>query len=60
MCKFAYIQFNERTGKDMIFCMCEKNQLNSQNLCLCQRFCPDKSRYIPHNQDMMHCKFYED
>ncbi len=60
MCKYAYSQFNERTKKDMIFCMCENNHRSKQHLCLCQRYCPDKSRYIPHNQDKMHCKFYED
>ena len=29
-------------------------------LCICQRYCKDKSCYIPHNQDKMHCKYYED
>ena len=29
-------------------------------LSICQRYCKDKSCYIPHNQDKMHCKYYED
>lgn len=59
MCKNAYIQFNERTKKDMIYCSGEA-KVNSDNLCLCQRYCKDKSCYIPYNQDKAHCKYYED
>ncbi len=60
MCKFAYSQFNERLKNDMIYCSCLDNKISSEKLCLCQRYCKDKSRYIPHNQDKLHCKYYMD
>lgn len=59
MCKYAYIQLNRKTKQNMIYCS-GGVKINSEGLCICQRYCKDKSCYIPHNQDKMHCKYYED
>lgn len=56
MCKYAYIQLNEKTKQNMIYCS-GGVKINSEGLCICQRYCKDKSCYIPHNQDKMHCKY---
>jgi len=61
MCENAYEQVSERTGKIMIFCNLKNNGEKVRNemmkLCICQRFCPDKDKYIPHQQKEQ-CKFY--
>jgi len=58
MCKNAYEQLSDRTKKTMIFCkrMGESAALNE--LCISQRFCRDKDRYVEINQSK-DCKFYE-
>lgn len=54
MCKYSYVKDD---GK--IYCSHE-NVMNSKGLCICQRYCNNKSQYIPHNQDRNHCKYYSD
>lgn len=57
MCKYSYSEFSERTKRDMLYCSNPDFKPSSERLCLCQRYCPDKARYIPHNQDKLHCKY---
>lgn len=58
MCKNAYEQISKHTKKIMIFCnrMGKEDSLNQ--LCVSQRFCPDKNRYIDLNQKQ-DCKYFE-
>lgn len=58
MCKSAYEQLSERTGKVMIFCKKLGNNGSLSELCISQRFCKDKDRYIVLNQKR-DCKYYE-
>lgn len=58
MCKNAYEKVSERTGKSMIYCKI-KSKDNTFNLCISQRFCKDKDKYIPHEQEKF-CKLYDD
>lgn len=62
MCKNAYEQVSERTGKIMLFCNIleseEKVKTELEKLCMCQRFCLDKDKYIPYQQKER-CKNYE-
>lgn len=57
MCKNAYEKLSERTGKTMIYCKLRTNDSTFQ-LCISQRFCRDKDKYVPHEQKNF-CKFYE-
>ena len=63
MCKNCYEKYVDRTGKEMLFCKLRINENASHdsmfNLCICQRYCSDKEKYIPHNQ-RENCKYYED
>lgn len=43
----------------MLLCKLKSNQTSEiMKLCICQRFCPDKDKYIPHQQKSG-CKYYE-
>lgn len=61
MCKNCYEKFVERSGKKMLFCKLLDEDKNLKNemikLCICQRFCKDKNKYIPNNQKQ-NCKNY--
>lgn len=59
MCKNAYEQISERTGKIMIFCKLRDNVSNLSKLCISQKFCKDKDRYVEINQKR-DCKYFED
>lgn len=60
MCKYSYSQFNEKAKTEMLYCLNKDNKRITNGLCLCQRYCRDKQRYIPHNQDKKHCKYCAD
>ncbi len=58
MCKFAYEKTSALTGKSMIFCKFKSNEKSLSQLCISQRFCPEKDKYIEINQKL-ECKNYE-
>lgn len=58
MCKNAYEKMSERTGKIMIYCKLQKGD-DDFKLCVSQRFCKDKDKYIPNDQKGF-CKLYKD
>ena len=59
MCKNAYEQVSDRTGKMMIFCKLMGNDANLSQLCVSQKFCMYKDRYVEIDQKR-DCKKYED
>lgn len=58
MCKNAYEQISARTGKLMVFCKRLGNDALLSQLCISQRFCKDKDRYIENNSQK-YCKYFE-
>ena len=62
MCKNCYEKFVERSGKVMLFCKLLEadNEIKTEmmQLCIRQRFCSDKDKYIPYQQKEG-CKNYE-
>lgn len=59
MCNKCYEQFVYRTEKLMLFCIQKKHESDElSQLCICQRFCSEKDKYIPHHQKSG-CKDYE-
>lgn len=58
MCKNSYEQLSEQTGKRMIFCSFMGNDGLLCQLCISQRFCKDKDKYIAINQKE-NCKNYK-
>lgn len=58
MCKNAYEQISDRTKKIMIFCSLIGCEGKMSQLCVSQKFCPDKDRYIEVDQKR-DCKKYE-
>lgn len=58
MCKNAYEQVSERTKKIMIFCKLKGEDATLSQLCVSQKFCPDKDRYVEINQKR-DCKYFE-
>lgn len=59
MCKNSCEQLSERTGKTMIFCKLKGTEGLISQLCIAQRYCKDKDRYIETDQKM-NCKDYKD
>lgn len=59
MCKHAYEQMSRRTSKIMIFCKLLGTTGELSQLCISQRFCSDKDRYIEINQKK-DCKKFKD
>lgn len=57
MCKNAYEQISDRTGKTMIFCKRKGHDGILSQLCISQKFCKDKDRYVEINQKR-DCKYY--
>lgn len=57
MCKNAYEQISERTGKKMIFCKLMGNDGLLSQLCISQRFCKEKDKYVE-NTPKKNCKNY--
>ena len=58
MCKNAYEQISDRTGTVMIFCNLVGNDGTLSQLCISQKFCKDKDRYIEIDQKR-DCKFFK-
>lgn len=58
MCKNSYEQISNRTEKMMIFCSRMGKDGTLDQLCISQKFCPDKDRYIEIDQKR-DCKYYE-
>ncbi len=58
MCKNAYEKISERTHKMMIFCKLLGEEGGIDQLCISQKFCQDKDRYVEINQKK-DCKKYE-
>ncbi len=59
MCKQCYEEYIERSGKTMLLCEIKsKEESGLARLCICQRFCPDRDKYIPHQQREQ-CKYFE-
>lgn len=58
MCIHCIEKYVERTERIMLFC--DKKQTDDllANLCICQRYCSEKDRYIPYRQKEQ-CKEYE-
>lgn len=50
MCKNAYEQISNRTEKLMIFCKLMGKDGALSQLCVSQKFCKDKDRYIEIDQ----------
>lgn len=59
MCKNSYEKLSDRTGKIMVFCKSKGNDGLISQLCIAQRFCKDKDRYITTDQKR-NCKFYKE
>lgn len=58
MCKDAYEQYSAHTGKIMIFCKHAGNKGTLNQLCISQKFCKEKDRYIELNPKQV-CKYYK-
>lgn len=58
MCKNAYEKLSNRTKKLMIFCKLKGLNSSLDELCISQRYCPNKDKYIEIDQKR-DCKFYE-
>lgn len=58
MCKNSYELISERTGKKMIFCKLLGIDGSLNQLCISQRFCAKKDRYIESNP-RKYCKNYK-
>lgn len=58
MCKNAYEKKSGRTGKVMVFCKLMGNDAALSQLCISQKFCADKGRYVVTDQKR-DCKYYE-
>lgn len=57
MCKNAYKKISKDTGKEMIFCKLMGNQGLLSQLCISQRFCKTKNKYVENNPKK-YCKNY--
>ncbi|MEZ3425597.1 MAG: hypothetical protein K1W39_18165 [Lachnospiraceae bacterium] len=61
MCNNCYEHFSKRSNKIMLFCKLKEHEKTSNEmlkLCICQRFCNDKDKYIPYNQKEG-CRYYK-
>lgn len=58
MCKNSYELKSDRTEKVMIFCSRMGKDGTLDQLCISQKFCPDKDRYVEIDQKR-DCKYYE-
>jgi len=50
MCKKAYEQVSKRTGKIMIFCKLMGNDASLSQLCISQKYCSNKDKYVEIDQ----------
>lgn len=58
MCKNSYEQISHQTGKTMIFCTRMGTEATLSQLCISQKYCADKGRYVEIDQKR-DCKYYE-
>lgn len=58
MCKNAYEQVSDKTGKIMIFCKLMGENASLSQLCISQKYCMDKGRYVEIDQKK-DCKYFE-
>ena len=58
MCKNSYEQVSHQTGKTMIFCKHKGTEATLSQLCISQKYCADKGRYVEIDQKR-DCKYYE-
>ncbi len=58
MCKYEYEKKSEKTNTVMIFCKLKNNDNEMLNICVSQKYCGKKNKYVSHNQEK-NCKFYE-
>lgn len=56
-CKHSYEKMSDRTKKYMLFCRAHEKDGISK-LCICQKFCPDKNKYVA-NEQKKYCRDYE-
>lgn len=59
MCRNSYKKILERTGKEMLFCKLRGNDGSLKQLCISQRFCQEKDKYIESDHPNKMCKNYE-
>lgn len=59
MCKNSYEQVSAKTKKTMIFCSRIGKEGTLEQLCISQRYCQNKDRYIEIDQKR-DCKYYMD
>lgn len=58
MCENSYEQMSNKTKRVMIFCSRIGRDGSLDQLCISQRFCQDKDRYIELDQKR-DCKYYK-
>ena len=58
MCKNAYKQISERTNKEMIFCSLLGSDGSLSQICVNQRFCQEKGKYVESDHPKKNCKNY--
>lgn len=61
MCKNCYEKYIKRSEKTMLICKLKEFKHSVDEiacLCICQRYCNDKDKYIPFHQKNR-CKYYE-
>lgn len=58
MCKNSYEKYSERTKKNMLFCKLLGSDGSLSQLCISQRFCKEKDRYIHSDHPEKNCKHY--
>ena len=60
MCKHCCEEYIPRTECEMLICklLKEQGRTDIETLCICQRYCSEKNKYIPYNQEQG-CKNYE-
>ncbi len=59
MCKNSYEKISERTNKKMIFCKLLGTDGSLSQICISQRFCKEKDRYVESEHPQKNCKYYE-
>lgn len=56
MCKYSYKKFSIDTGKEMIFCKLLGRDATLSQVCISQRFCHDKNKYVESKHPGKICK----
>lgn len=59
MCKNSYEKISDRTNKNMLFCKLLGVDGSLSQLCISQRFCQKKDKYIESENPQKTCKYYE-